>query len=238
MRKQILAAAVLILLVFEANGLAALQDSGKPAGSPSQSGGSAKQGQAQAGQGPPPREAGERAFGTVGSVGVDRLEIKKMDGTTQTIMVDDQTRYVEGGRDAQKTLGLEDLKPADRVFIQGKTNERKEFVASVLRRVTDQDMQRFGGQRTGGEITSIEGSQIKVRNPWQGERTVVVNDQTAFMKDGQPIALKDLKVGDRIFALGQESNGQFVAARVMTGQFRRGPGRGGNGRPSPPENQQ
>jgi len=42
------------------------------------------------------------------------------------------------------------------------------------------------------------------------------------MKDGQPIALKDLKVGDRIFAVGSESQGQFLATRVMTGQFRPG----------------
>ena len=57
----------------------------------------------------------------------------------------------------------------------------------------------------------------------QGERIVLVNEQTQFMKDGQPIALKDLKVGDRIFALGKETQGQFLATRVVTGQFR-GPG--------------
>jgi hypothetical protein len=44
------------------------------------------------------------------------------------------------------------------------------------------------------------------------------------MKDGQPIALKDLKVGDRIFALGKETQGQFLATLVFTGQFQ-GPGR-------------
>src|SRR5262249_2790447 len=120
----------------------------------------------------------------------------------------------------------------------GKTNENKEFVASVVRRITDQEMQRFSGQRTGGEITSINGNQIKVRNPRQGERTVVINDQTAFIKDGQAITLKDLNVGERIFVLGQETKGQFVAARVFTGQFRRGAGRGGYGGPSPPDNQQ
>jgi len=39
------------------------------------------------------------------------------------------------------------------------------------------------------------------------------------MKQGQPITLKDLKVGDRIFAVGKETDGQFVAARVFTGQM-------------------
>ena len=37
--------------------------------------------------GPPP------VMGTITSVGVDRFEIKKPDGTTQTVMVNDQTHY-------------------------------------------------------------------------------------------------------------------------------------------------
>ena len=41
-----------------------------------------------------PREfAGPPVAGTITSVGVDRLEIKKMDGSTQTVMVDEHTRY-------------------------------------------------------------------------------------------------------------------------------------------------
>ena len=68
----------------------------------------------------------------------------------------------------------------------------------MVHRVTDQEMQRFGGNRAFGEITSIDGNQIKVRNPRQGDKTIVVNDQTVFMKDGQPITLKDLKAGDRV----------------------------------------
>jgi hypothetical protein len=39
------------------------------------------------------------------------------------------------------------------------------------------------------------------------------------MNDGQPIALKDLKVGDGIFALGRQSQAQFSPTRVVTGQF-------------------
>src|SRR3989442_1283186 len=161
-----------------------------------------------------------RVFGTIASVGVDRLEIKKMDGTAQTVMVNDQTQYQEGRRDAPKDLHLEDLKPGDRVFVRGRANDNKELVALVVHRVTGEEMQRFSGDRTFGEIVSIDGNQIKLRNPRQGEKTVVVNDQTVFMKEGQPITLKDLKVGDRIFAQGEETNGQLIAARIFTVQFR------------------
>lgn len=172
-------------------------------------------------QGPGERggRAGNRAFGTITSVGVDRFEVKRMDATAQTVMVDDQTRYREGQRDAQKDLQLEDLKAGDRVLVQGRRNDNKEFVASMVHRVTEQDIQRFEGERAFGEITSIDGNQLKVRSPRRGDITVVVNEQTVFMKEGQPTSLKDLKVGDRVFAVGKENNGQFVAARVVSRQF-------------------
>jgi hypothetical protein len=165
--------------------------------------------------------AGQPVFGTIASVGVDRFEIKKMDGSTQTVMVDEHTRYRQGQQDIQ----LEDLKPGDRVSVRGQANSNKEFVAEAVRRATADEMQRFqnAGERVFGAIESIDKNQLKVSNPRQGERIVLVNEQTQFVKDGQPIALKDLKVGDRIFALGKETQGQFLATRVVTGQFR-GPG--------------
>jgi hypothetical protein len=167
-----------------------------------------------------PAEAGEvRAFGTISSVGVDRFEIKKMDGSSQTILVDEQTKYQQG----QQEIQLEDLKAGDRVAVRGRTNANQEFVALMVRRFTEEESQRFQNpsERAFGEIVSIGNGQIKVQNPRQGERIIVVNEQTEFIKDGQPITLKDLKVGDRIFALGKETQGHFVATRVTTGQFRR-----------------
>ncbi len=186
------------------------------------------------GPGRGPSEQGEMVMGTLSSVGIDRIEIKRQDGTAQMVMVNDQTHYRQGQQDIQ----IEDLKPGDRVFARGLTNAKKEFVANTVRRVTDEEMQRFqgGGERTGGEILSIEGNQLKLQNPRQGEKVVFVNDQTTFMKDGQPITLKDLKVGDRIFAMGKEADGKFVATRVMSGPFQRG-GMGRRDRGPQPEKQ-
>jgi hypothetical protein len=170
-----------------------------------------------------PREfAGPPVSGTITSVGVDRFEIKKMDGSTQTVMVNEHTHYRQG----QQEIQLEDLKPGDRVFVRGQANSNNEFMAEAVRRATPDEIQRFqnAGDRVYGAIVSIDKNQLKVNNPRQGERIVLVNEQTQFMKDGQPVALKDLKVGDRIFALGKETQGRFLATRVVTGQFR-GPGR-------------
>lgn len=172
------------------------------------------------GPGRGPMAQGEMLMGTLASVGVDRIEIKKQDGTSQVVMVNAQTHFRQGQQDIQ----IEDLKPGDHVFARGQTNDKKEFVAMMVRRVTDEEMQRFqgGGDRTGGEIVSIDGNQIKLQNPRQGERIVLVSDQTTYMKDGQPITLKALKVGDRIFAMGKVTDGKFVAARVMSGPFQQG----------------
>jgi Domain of unknown function (DUF5666) len=167
---------------------------------------------------------GEMVMGTLASVGIDRIEVKKQDGSSQVVMVNDQTTYREG----QQNIQIEDLKPGDHVFARGKANDNKEFVALNVRRVTEEERQRFqgGGERTGGQIVSIDGNELKIQNPRLGDKVVVVNEQTTFMKDGQPSTLKDLKVGDRIFVIGKDQDGKFAAVRVMSGQF----GRGGMGR--------
>jgi len=217
--------------------------------------------------GPPP------VMGTITSVGVDRFEIKKPDGTTQTVMMNDQThfRQRQSGQPQPQELALEDLKVGDHVVVRGTPNADKQVVATGVNRTTAEQFERFrsgggpgGGQggavdlggaggmgpgrggmgpggggmagnRAGGEIVSINGNQIKVQSRRGGERTIVVNDQTTFNKEGQTITLKDLKVGDRIFAMGKEANGQFVATEVRSGRPGGGGGRGGFGGP-PPQN--
>jgi len=182
-------------------------------------------------QEPPRGEMGQRVLGTVASVGVDRFTVKKADGAVLTVLVNDQTRY----REQQREFHLEDLKPGDHVALRGNASADKQFVAEGVMRVTEEQYQRFlsgggrgpggpsgmgpgAGPRAGGEIISIDKDRITVRNPRQGERVIVVNDQTTFSKEGQTIALKDLKVGDRIFALGKEQDGQFVATQVRSGR--------------------
>jgi 3-dehydroquinate synthase class II len=181
-------------------------------------------------------EPGKRVMGTVASVGVDRLTVKTMDGKEQTIMVNDQTRYREGEKDIQ----LEDLKPGDRVFVRSRAGADNQVAALVVRRVTDEQLQHFGGQgdRAFGEIVAIEKNQLKLRNRMQGERVVKIDEQTTFMKEGKPSTLADLKVGDRVMAIGKESGGAFTAAQVMSGPM--GQGRWGGprgGREGPPPTQ-
>ena len=138
-------------------------------------------------------------------------------------------------------------------MVRGTPNADKQVVAMGVNRVTAEQFERFQsgwsdpaevaagvqgvevpavaagmeGTRAGGEIVSINGNQIKVQSRRGGERVIVVNDQTTFNKEGQTITLKDLKVGDRIFAMGKEANGQFMATEVHSGRPGGGGGRGG-----------
>lgn len=170
-----------------------------------------------------PGGPGESVRGTVASVGVDRLKVKTVDGKEQTIMVNDQTWYREG----EKVLQLEDLKAGDRVFVRAGSSADNQLTARVVRRMTGEEIRPFAGQGNGafGEIIAIEKNQLKLRNRMQGERVVIINEQTTFMKEGKASTLADLKVGDRVMAVGKETDGGFTATRVMSGQM--GPGRWG-----------
>jgi hypothetical protein len=170
---------------------------------------------------------GQRIMGTVASVGVDRITVKTTDGKDQTILVSDETRYREGRQEIQ----LEDLKPGDHVFVMGRAGSNNEITALTVRRVTEEQMQQFSGERAFGEIVAIGKSQLTLRNRRQGERVVKIDEQTSFMKEGKPSTLADLKVGDRVMAVGKETNGEFTATRVMSGMMGQGSWRGRGQRP-------
>ncbi len=78
----------------------------------------------------------------------------------------------------------------------------------------------------GGQITAIEGSTITLQTFRGDVATVKVTSSTQILKDGDAAKLIDFKVGDRVFAAGdQDANGVWTAR--MLGQ-RRG-GRGSRG---------
>lgn len=188
------------------------------------------------GQGPPSagpgrnwggERGGDRIMGTVASVGVDRFTVKTPDGKKQVVLVDDQTRY----REQQKEIQLEDLKTGDHVFIAGHMNADHQLAATMVGRATREQIQQFaaGGDRAFGEIVAIDKNQLRIRNRWQGERLVTVDESTTYMKEGKDSSLVDLKVGDRIMALGKQSDSGFTATRIMSGMMPGGGKRGGPG---------
>ena len=113
--------------------------------------------------GPPP------VLGTITSVGVDRFEIKTPDGTTQTVMMNDQTHYRqrEEGQQQPQELALEDLKVGDHVMVRGTPNADKQVVAVGVNRVTAEQFQRF--QSFGGP-GGPGGRWRRLGTRWRGPR--------------------------------------------------------------------
>jgi hypothetical protein len=72
-----------------------------------------------------------------------------------------------------------------------------------------------GGRGVGGEVTSIDGSIIHVKDP-RGEAAIVTNDSTEFVVNGAAGSLADIKVGMFVGAQGEKSDdGTFTATRVF-----------------------
>jgi len=204
-------------------------------------------------QGPPggpryfhgPRRGG--AFGTIVSVGVNQLVIKRQNGETATVQVNSETKFLDRG----KPIELEDLKPGDHVMVRardalsesngvespkaaapnpgaapGANAAPAAILAASVSRVPAGpggpfNAGAFNAPRAFGHITAINGNQLTLQSR-QGERVITVASDAQITKDGQPASLKDLKVGDPVMALGHEENGQFTAIHLVSGQFRHG----------------
>lgn len=178
------------------------------------------------------------AGGTISSVGVDQFVVQRPDGSSLTVQVDDQTRFSDQG----KAIQLEDLKAGDHVMVRARAPEggaesagpaaaTGPITAAEVRRVPPSAVNAFSGERAFGQITAINGNQLTVQNQ-QGEKVIVVSNDTVIRRDRQPATLQDFKVGDRVMAMGKETNGQFVATRLMAGHF--GPHAGPAGTPGGP----
>jgi hypothetical protein len=182
------------------------------------------------------------AFGTIQSVGVNQLVIKRQDGETTTVQVNSETKFLDRG----KPIELEDLKPGDHVMVRAhdalsessgvavpsaatpnegavpRANAAPTVIlAASIVRVPAGQAGAFNAPRAFGRITAINGNQLTVQNR-QGERVITVASDAQIMKDGQPATLQDFKVGDPVMAMGQEDNGQFTATHLRGGQFPRG----------------
>jgi len=82
-------------------------------------------------------------------------------------------------------------------------------------------------QGVGGQITAIEGSTITLQTFTGETAKVKVSSSTRLMKDRNEAKLSDFKVGDRVFARGEQGKDGVWNAQML-GQ-RSGPPNGGRG---------
>jgi hypothetical protein len=95
-----------------------------------------------------------------------------------------------------------------------------------------QDGQRMGRgmgagfQGVGGQITAIEGSTITLQTFRGDTAKVKITSSTRLMKDRADVKLSDFKVGDRVFAAGEQGKDGVWVAQAL-GERTGGPSRGG-----------
>ncbi len=86
------------------------------------------------------------------------------------------------------------------------------------------------GMGVGGQITAIEGTTITLQT-FHGETAKVkITSSTRFMKDREEAKISDFKVGDRVFAAGEQGkDGVWTAQALRARSGEPGAGRGGMG---------
>jgi hypothetical protein len=87
------------------------------------------------------------------------------------------------------------------------------------------------GRGAGGEVTSIDGSTLNVKNP-HGEETILTTDSTEFVVNDEAGSLADVEVGMFVCAEGERSDdGTFTATKVIASDDMPQPPDGGPGGP-------
>jgi hypothetical protein len=76
----------------------------------------------------------------------------------------------------------------------------------------------FGKTWLQGKVTVIEGTKITLIGTLdKAPHTVVVDENTTFRRQRDPLTLADIQVGDTIGVLGAVNNGAFTATIVNIG---------------------
>jgi hypothetical protein len=153
---------------------------------------------------------------TITAISGLNISLKTADGWTRTITVDGGTTYANGGA----TIALGDLKVGDEIgFRETKESDGSYTIDSVAVILP----------HAGGEVTTISGSTITVKDRDGSTVTIKVTDSTTFDVAGATAKLADIKVGMFLSAEGtQNSDGSLTATSVRAGD-QGGPGGRGFG---------
>lgn len=79
----------------------------------------------------------------------------------------------------------------------------------------DFDRPGFNAHGGLGQIIKIENSSLVIKDSGNVEKTILVTGQTAIIKNFQNIKLSDLKLDDRIIALGRPNDQGQIEARLI-----------------------
>lgn len=130
-----------------------------------------------------------------------------------------------GGNPPQQ-IKASDIKVGDAIVAMGDNDATAKSVSAThiiqLDPDTAKHMQEmaanFGKTWLSGKVTAINQTTITLTGTLdKAPHTVVVDENTAFRRQRDPLTLADIQVGDNIDVLGAVNNGVFIATAVNVG---------------------
>jgi Cu/Ag efflux protein CusF len=155
---------------------------------------------------PDDKEPEATANGVVKSVGTSSLVVHRANGDDVTVQVTSTTTIKKGG----SAIKLADIKVGDLVEARG-TRVDDHTITAVAINVEDHSVDQKGGEAN-GVVASVGASSLVVHTEHGTDTTVQVNASTKITKQGKTITLADIKVGDRVEAVGTRVDDHTITA--------------------------
>ena len=195
--------------------------------------------------------------GTIQSVNGDTITLTTRDGSTATVKISSDTRFMREGAAAKQS----DFKVGDRVMVRGESTGENTWKAEMVGTPrmmgpgegqagpNAANMERMregmGKEFIAGQVKAIDGTKLTISAPDGKDYNIEVDENTSFRKGRESITFPDIKVGDRVMGRGKlNSAGVFVPETMSVGGFGMANGRGENRdrsgsddpkRPAPPK---
>jgi len=171
------------------------------------------------GEGMPGRpDRGPRVGGEVTAVDGNTIKVNNPRDGEGTIITDDETEFIVNG----EAGSLADVAVGKFVGAHGEMQDDGSLLADQVMVHDEAPVppdgpgRRGRGPHVGGEVISVDGNTIKVENPRDGEGTIITNDETEFIVNGEVGSLADVAVGKFVGAHGEmQDDGSILADRVM-----------------------
>jgi len=151
--------------------------------------------------------------GKVTAVEDQTLVIATREGEKEMVTTSETYFHIPGVEEP----GLDDIEVGCVITAVGQTDDDGTFTAQILAAARARPQRKMIVRRLTvlGQVTDIEGTTLTVKTR-QGEKAILTDENTRFRIPGvENPSIEDIKVGDRIIALGRRNaDGDFVARVV------------------------
>jgi len=169
---------------------------------------------------PPPAQEGSlfqkllrvrRAVGQITAIGENQLTLKKVDGSEQVILVNENTQYRDKNR---QELSFGDLKTGQWVAALAPRSLLGEFTAKAIVLLPDDfDPSQIQGRRISGRVTAVDQAAGTITLDVPNRDEVAVDEETRYA--GGVTSLEEVQVGMLATILGVEQEDNSLLAKVV-----------------------